>query len=272
MGNWKISVALAVGAGVIATSAPAHAGAYSGFSTLDRPGDHSMVGLDLGLGFIDPAPFDDDQSLRIDLHGQYLIDEGVGLYGMVPFSKLFVDAPLFDNSMALGNLEGGAFYVVPAGDLDLVLRGGLALPTADTNGSGILTNAVAHSVRITDVALAVPDTTWLRLAASPTVSSGDAFFRADVGLDVPLRTDVSADPLIRVNVGGGFDLDRLSLLAELAMLFETDGGDDLISSAITARFHGRQFEPGMSIIVPINDTLRDVIDMGLVFSMQVRLD
>ena len=163
--------------------------------------------------------------------------------------------------------------MVPASaTMDFALRGGVALPTADSNLNGNITNPIAHSVRITDMALAIPDTTWLRLAASPTMTSGDAFFRVDVGLDVPLRTNVGADPLIRVNVGGGIDLDRVSLLAELAMLFETDGGDDLISSALTARFHGRQFEPGVGIVVPINDAVRDVLDLGLIFSMQVRLD
>jgi hypothetical protein len=259
---------LACFAGAVATSSSAQANSFSGFSNLDRPSYDSMVGLDLGFGFIE---FDDGESLRMDLHGQYLIDGGVGVYGMVPLSRLFVDVPFFDNSMALGNLEAGAFYLAPAGGIDLVLRGGVALPTADSNLTGITTNAIAHSVRITDAALAYPDTTWLRLSGSPMLTSGDFFLRMDIGLDVPVRTDVDADPLVRFNVGGGFDLDRLSLMGELALLFDTDG-DDYVASALTARFHGRQFEPGLSIIVPINDDLRDVLDLGLLFSMQVRLD
>jgi hypothetical protein len=268
MGSVKPWLALVCFVGAAAAGSSAHANAFAGFSNLDRQSHDSLVGLDLGLGLID---FDDGESLRMELHGQYLIDGGVGVYGMVPFSRLFVDVPFFDNSMALGNLEAGAFYIAPAGDLDLVLRGGVALPTADSNFSGITTNALAHAVRITDAALAYPDTTWLRLSGSPMLTSGDFFLRMDIGLDVPVRTDVDADPLIRFNVGGGFDLDRLSLMGELALNFDTDG-DDYVASAITARFHGRQFEPGLSIIVPINDNLRDVIDLGLLFSMQVRLD
>ncbi len=265
-------------AGAIAASSSARGESFSSFGALDRHSRDSMVGIDLGLGFIEPGPLDNDQALRLELHGQYLIDDDVGLYGMLPFSRLFVEG--FDSSMAMGNLELGGFYVAPLSDFDLTLRGGFALPTADSGDffdiiageiPGAFSNFVAHSVRITDLALAFPDTTWLRLSASPTLRSGDAFFRADVGVDVPLRSDFDADPLIRINAGGGLDLDRLSLLAELAMLFDSDG-DDLISAAFTARFHGQQLRPGVSLLVPINDALRDVLDLGLVFGLQVHLD
>lgn len=268
---------LTVAAGVIAamSAAEARGESLSGFSTIDRPGPDSLVGADLGLGFIDPIPFDNDESLRVDLHGQYVLDNDVGLYGALPFSRLFLDA--IDSGLALGNLEAGGYYLAPAGDVDFALRGGIALPTADSDFGGSVTNAIASSVRVTDVALAFPDTTWLRLAASPLVSSGDAFFRADFGLDAPLRTDVDADPMVRINAAGGLSLDTLSLLAELSAVLNADEagsftGDNLITGALTARFQADQLEPGVGLIIPISDAVRDVLDLGLTFSLQLHFE
>ncbi len=270
----KHCIALALGASGL-FAADARAEPFSSFSTTDRQSDDSLIGADIGIGFMDPVPFDDDQSLRLDFHGQYLFDDRAGIYGMIPFSRLFSDT--LDGSLALGNLEAGGYYIAPAGDLDLVLRGGLVLPTADGNLSARLTNGIAAGVRITDIALAYHDTTWLRLGASPLLRSGDVFVRTDLGLDVPLRTDAGADPLFRINVGGGVDLDPVSLLAELALVLNADaapgiGDDNLISGALTARFHGEQIQPGLSLVIPIDDSLRDVHDLGLVFSFQVHLD
>src|SRR5690606_936850 len=126
----------------------------------------------------------------------------------------------------------------------LVLRGGLALGTADDDIGGIVTNFANSFNRLTDYIAIFPETTSLRLAASPVYQSGQVFLRADGGFDIPISSpdDSDIDPLIRLNLAAGVHLGQAALMAEFANLGTTgdvsDGEDRFIH---TLALSGRLF-------------------------------
>ncbi|HEY8922747.1 MAG TPA: hypothetical protein VIU64_00130, partial [Polyangia bacterium] len=207
-----------------------------GTFTLDRMDESSRFGIQASLDKIDSVDLSDGFVMRYELYGQYVLpNRFVGLYGQLPFAHLFDFDGAATDYNALANLDVGAF-VLPTHRSDLILRFGLALPTASENATRVLTNVVAAYERLTDLILAAPNYTTLRLSASTLQESGVAFFRADLGLDVAIDRPAGStggSTFLRVNVAAGLRLPVLDLAAELVNIGILSGGN---SDGITNRF------------------------------------
>jgi len=282
-------LAYAVGFAFVALMAagqPAHAQRMPDMVTLDRGDGISRVGLDFAVGFAeddvlivqDGAAAVLDAALRFEVFGQYVSRGGFGVYGALPISHLLSDG---DDEAAIGNVDVGGLFVQQRRTHSFVFRAGLALPTAADDLDGFLTNVIAGATRLTDLALVAPDTTYLRLSFSPLYHANQVFLRLDLGADVVVNDDDDSviDPptIFRANLGGGFDLGAVALMAELVNLassesFDDDGEDDedfLHTFALSARFMGGDLQPYLSFGVPLDDAIDGIIDFFVGAGLQL---
>jgi hypothetical protein len=246
-------------------------------ATLDRGDGIPRFGIDFGLGFLDAPPY--DAALRIEPYGQYVWHNGFGIYGSLPITRSFggqgdLPPPDAPNATGIGNFElGGELVLQPSPSVAWVFRGGIALPTASDDRAGALTNAVASFPRLTDLALAIPDATYVRFAVSPLLQGDRLFFRADLGFDLGFADGDQADELIRLNVGGGIDLGTVALGLELVNLFSPDdlapGEQALHTLAFTIRFMGKSLQPVVAIGAPLDDSSRAVADLFVAVGIQI---
>ena len=124
------------------------------------------------------------------------------------------------------------------GDARLILRAGLALPTASSDDlPDVFANAFTQFERLTDYVLVLPEYTTFRLSAS-TVQEMDAFFiRADGGFDLALSKPMSADGqpsvFFRANIAGGIRTESVDFALELVNLAFVNGDN---YSGLTERF------------------------------------
>jgi len=175
----------------------------------------------------------------------------------------------------IGNLELGGLYAKRfRGDLAVVVRAGLALPTAADDDDGLVSKhlqVLAAGPRYGDLVQRVPDSTWLRLGASAMGRVGALFWRGDVGVDVALDDDNarSISPVLRANLGGGVDLGAVQLMAELVSnVIDSDGDDSASTLAIGAQFASGSLQPGIALVLPLGleDNL-DYLDFAIVASL-----
>jgi hypothetical protein len=241
-------------------------------ATLDRGDGITKVGLDLGFVVLDDYIY--DGALRLEPYGQYVLDMGLGFYGALPISASFGDDDETDgdqDDVALGNLDVGMLYVLDDETLSLVFRGGVALPTADDELDGRVTNGAAVWPRLTDLALAQADSTHVRLAISPLVHTKKLFLRADLGVDLAIDDD--DNHLLRLNLAGGADLGTVALSLELATVADLDDVDDdedyFHTLAFAARFMTEKLEPFLAIGLPLDESLREFIDLFVSGGIQV---
>ncbi len=257
---------------VLLASATASAQPIPGFGTMDRFDEQSKFATSLSYISFDDGFFEDLTVLRFDFFGQYMTPDGLGGYAMMPFNRI----SFMDNSESgVGNLEIGGLYVVQ-GATPIVLRGGIALDTADSQTGGI-----GLFSRITDFPSDFPDTTWLRLSASPLWRTGTTFFRVDAGLDVPIDDgDSDIDPLVRLNVGGGIETGDIAIMGELVTVGTTDTGEDgedgpdlgerfIHTLAATGRYMGGgNLQPHFTLSIPLDDDTNDVIDFVVIIGLE----
>ncbi len=252
------------------------------FATMDRQDGESKIGASLGWTFFDNDGPGGISALHVDIYGHYVGESGLGGYGLVPLSFLFVDnvAPFEDeDESAIGNIEGGVLYVIQSGMNDFILRGGITLPTADDDLNGYVANGYAMlGPRLTDIALIYPQTFWLRLSASPIFRSGQLVFRLDGGIDFAVSTDNGdePDPVLRLNVGGGVDTGSFAILGELVTVGNlgdnsAEDEDFLHTLAVSARFRAGSIEPGVAIGFPLDESVRQFMDFFLIASLQGRI-
>lgn len=249
--------------------------------SMDRHTPTTTVGIDFGYEQWDEPPGVNDLTIfGLTIGGHYMSASGLGGYLAVPLSYVNIDSLLFDDSeLALGNIEAGVAYAKWFGSSTaIVFHGGLALPTADDDGAGAL-QVYASVPRYGDLVQRVPDATWLRLGVSPQGRSGNLFWRADVGLDLAIDDDNNAGdiaPILRLNVGGGVDLGKAQLLAELVTnVIDSDGGDDTASTlTIGARFASGNLRPGVGLLFPLgfDDQQLEYLDFALLLSMAIHVD
>ena len=267
---------LATSAVLLALTASASAQRAPDTATLDRGDGISKVGVDLGLTLLDGPLY--DGALRIEPYGQYVHTSGVGVYGAIPITASFGDEDdlIFgdQDDVAAGNLDLGLLYVLDGPTLSWVFRGGVALPTADDEIDGVLTNLAGVWPRLTDRALAQRDATYVRLAVSPLVHAQTLFLRADVGVDIGIADDeVDADELLRLNLAAGVDVGVVALSFELATLAAFDDVDDdedwVHTLAFAARFMTEALEPFLAIGVPLDESVRDGVDLFVSAGIQV---
>jgi hypothetical protein len=243
--------------------------------TMDRQDGSSMFGLQLGFGFFDEPPGVDIMALGAQVYGQYVSPGGLGGYGILPFNYVSVDSgPDEDSEGAVGDIELGLLYAVPTRQVEWVFHGGVALPTASDDPDGQTANLLGSFMRFTDIVLAYPETTSLRLGVSPIMRSGQLVLRADIGLDVPVAGpgDDEPDPILRLNIGGGVDTGSFALLGELVNSHSTDeanNDNDWVNLlTITGRFRTGSVQPGVAIGFPLDEELNDLLDFFIAVGIQ----
>ena len=254
------------------------------FRIIDRPVAGKYIGADLSVG----DPINDETegeslAFRLDINGHFLVGPSAGLYGTLPIATLYFtgnDALDSDSESALGALELGGFFVVPigaSGHTDLVLRGGLALPTADDDLTGFAVNALASVTgRVTDLVLVLPDAVSARVAGSIVHDTGSLAFRIDGGIDIPvLDTDeddlleIESDPILRLNAGVAFGEGPTKLVFEIANLIDTndvDQDEDVITQ-VAGGFTSQQGDllVGLSASVVLDSVYEE--DDGVLFAV-----
>ncbi len=197
------------------------------FVTMDRGSAGSRVGGALSISLLgDEAG--DTTGIRLDAFGQHeLTSAPISIYWAVPLSIASVSD---STETGLGNMEGGALYVMPAFGHSIVLRGGITLPTADA-GPGFGANVSGVFSRLTDFASISPETLWLRASGSAMRQLGRLFYRVDVGLDLPLSSadGFDAKTLLRINGAAGFQLSSLTITGELVTTGRLASDGDLVS-------------------------------------------
>lgn len=252
------------------------------FATLDRGDASSKVGVAAAMTFIDS-----DQSntaLRLDLHGQYVMPNGIGIYGSLPLSHLSTESttPGMDDfsEMALGNLEiGGLYNHKLSNKLTLTARAGLSLPTADDEFDGAITNLANMLPRMTDMISMAGDTTTLRASASINGKEGQFFYRADAGFDIPVDTPMGEDidPLVRFNIGAGVNAGPMAFTGEIVTVGTTgDVGEDedrfLHTAALSATLtSNKQIQPTLSLVLPLRGDVTELFDASVMLGVQGRL-
>jgi hypothetical protein len=256
---------------VVALAATAHAQRAPDMATLDRGDGITKIGIDLGLTLLEHPPY--DAALRFEPYGQYVMPSGLGFYGAIPISMSFGGddnpAPLPQNATALGNADLGLLFVVTSNPAwSLVFRGGVALPTASDGLDESATNAYAVFPRLTDVALTNADAWYVRLGFSPLLHANKLFLRADLGFDLGIDDD-DADELIRLNGGAGVDLGVVAVSVELVNIANLDADDWSHSVAFTLRFMGESLQPFIAAGTPLDDRLRDAVDLFISGGLQV---
>src|SRR3954471_19490712 len=176
------AVALAVATGGISVANAQALEPPPGTLTLDRMDESARLGIQVGFDKIDKVDLSDGFGMRYELYGQYVLPNRLlGLYAQVPFAHLF-DFNGGDHT-ALSNIDIGGFYL-PTRRSDLIVRLGLAVPTASESLNRSLTNIFTGFERLTDLLLTAANYTSLRLSVSTLQESGIAFFRGDLGFDL----------------------------------------------------------------------------------------
>lgn len=253
--------------------------AVPSFATMDRGDDTSKMGLAASMSFFDEG---DATALRFDLYGQYVHKKGYGVYGSLPLMHLSADLGILGgdySEVAIGNLEVGGLHNIKLDkDTTLTLRGGIALPTADSE-QGALAVALNMFPRFTDFVGVMPETTTLRASASITRKQGVAFFRADAGFDIPVSTPdgMDIDPLVRLNVGAGVHAGPVALMGELTTTGTTGDVDEdesrfFHTAALTAALTSNpQLQPTVSVVLPLNSELSDMYNAAVMVGVQGRL-
>jgi hypothetical protein len=274
----RIAITTAMALGLTALGATAGAqprlAIPEGVTTDRFSADPWAVSLDLGL-----SNYDGDDTIsyaaRVDMYGQFLADLDVhraGGYFLLPYAHVEPDEG--DSISKLGHLELGGLFATPVGaTTDAVLRGGFAFEVSEQedNSFDSLALLLTGFGRLSDVAINVPETNWARLSGSLLHRSHPYFARADLGLDIPFSDSEDDELFYRLNLAAGIDLESVALLGELSNLaaFVDEDEDDIVSTfAFTLRIPTETFSPVISVVVPLDDELQEVVDFVLVVGVR----
>jgi hypothetical protein len=194
--------------------------------TLDRMDAATRLGIQVGFDKIDSVDLSDGFLMRFEPYGQYVFpSHSIGVYGTLPIAHAF-DFNRAD-ATGVGNLDLGAFFL-PLQSSELILRVGLALASASTNGREASTNIISTYERMTDFLLVAPNYTTLRLSASTVQESGIAFVRGDLGFDLAVdKPSNGRGVFLRGNLAAGVRLPVVDLAAELVNIAYLDGSGDV---------------------------------------------
>lgn len=241
-------------------------GGLPAFITLDRSGTTSHAGIQVGFNKFDGVDLDDGFAMRFNPYGEYFFPNRiVAIYGQIAVAHLFNFEG--DDGTALGNLELGGLYL-PTGDSRLILRAGLALPTASDadNLADFAANVGTSYERLTDAVLLAPESTTLRLSASTIQQFDNFFLRADGGFDLifsrPGTAADNASVFFRANIAAGIRASGVDFALELVNIAALNGDNlDGISerfmhtAAVSVRTHGEdQFQVGA--VFPLDESAR----------------
>ena len=274
----KLALVLALGCiGLVPQSAQAQ------FSTLDmQDGARFKGGAQLDFTF--PS---DSQTEGGLLRTNLYVGGGAGTFGgyvNLPFTTTHGTE---DNELHFGNLELGAVANIGLAMLDLTVRLGVTLPTAEKSLSAMMINASGSYGRLTDLVQSVPGTMAVRVSISPQLELGILYARADVGFDFVIPTSDEAyegssglltvkpkrADLIRLNAAIGVRLAIVGISLEFSNIGnlhaeEVQGGGDTFAHTlgIGVRLSTPIIKPYATFVMPLNDGLRGefyVLTIGL---------
>jgi len=205
-----------------APPAPAVAEVAPTFMTLDRMDASTRFGIQIGWDKLDPERVSDGFVTRYEPYAQYVFPgQAGGIYAHVPISHIF-DFNRAD-ATGFGNIDLGGFFM-PTHKAELILRGGLILPTA-SNGNGEAGNIISAFERLTDLLLAPHGYTTLRVSASTLQQRDNLFFRADAGFDLAIDKPASDTTSVyfRGNLAAGIRATGVDITAELVNVGAVNG-------------------------------------------------
>lgn len=251
------------------------------YLSLDRQRDQNEFGFRLDFGFpkVDGEMSSDETYFRTEIYGQVAFGEWGG-YLNIPISRNIVQVGPREEVTAFGNLEVGAFHTLSSSILDMVLRVGLTLPTADDTVGPVRTARFANFGRLTDQINVFPDIVGLRLSASPMLDFGVVFLRADIGMDLGFGFDDSADSVptfFRANIGIGAKLPLVTAVVELANIVAVSDDrltltDDSMHAITVGAFVDLPvIHPYVSATFPIDQDTRENYGMVFTIGADIRL-
>lgn len=243
---------------------------YPPSAILDLVGTGSSVGEQLSY-ISDGSGVD---AARSTLTAQYQNRTlGIGGYLQLPIN--YYTAPA-SSSFGLGDAELGALGSHTFGALDVVAHAGIALPLASTDRNAEAAVTFATPARLTDLYLAIPGGTSIRLAVSPLVHTGHVFARADIGFDANVANSTSGEngTALRLNLAGGVQAGAVSLAGELTNSRVASGGRSLWleSAALTGAMRIGALEPYGALIVPVDDDAGALFRFAVTLGVRAQLD
>lgn len=179
---------------------------------------------------------DSDYTLfALNVHAQYLTPGGGGGYVALPFAYISGENILGEeeSQSGLGNLEVGGLYAVrQSPDTDILLRGGIALDTADDEDAGLIPIAQI-SPKLTDSLASGLATTWARAQVQFRHASGNMRLGAMGGFDLPIDGAAEEadgfDGVLNLAASLGFETPSFGLgfgFAYAQILTDEDVSDD----------------------------------------------
>ena len=277
--GWVVVMVLAGMSSAAAQTAPmqpppdmAPEGGSPGYFLMDNVHGFSMASADVGF-----TSFEGDATgLRLDLHGQVVTPAGFGGYGTVPLLFASVDTGgESETDTGIGNFELGGLYVLRQPMVDIILRGGVALPSA--RGSLDPTGDLAYFANVftdlTDMVLVIPETTTLRFSASADGGTGQFYYRGDIGVDIVVDSPGdNPDPFYHINFAAGLNLGSAAAGIEFVTVDSTESGSDSISAlALGGRYLAGTVRPAFAIGFPIDDDIGNLVDMYLFAGVDIAM-
>jgi hypothetical protein len=240
-----------------------------GFVTMLRQDAVSRAGADLTYFVLDGG---DATLLRLDMHGHYVhAASGAGVYAQLPIAFLSDSG---ESETVLGGAEVGGIYIpqLASDQVGLVLRGGVTLPTVDDSDTALV-GLYASFLRPTDIIGQIPQSSWLRLSASPIIRSGQYFARMDAGVDINIYNDDgdNIDPVLLLNFGAGADLGSAAIMVELTTIIVTEETDESITSAAVSVRGTGSVQPYAALLLPIDNDVNSLFDLGILAGVEGRL-
>ena len=164
--------------------------------------------------------FEDITWIAFNAHVQYVSPGGLGGYLRVPFGFVSGDD---ESETELGNLELGGLYAIRSSrQLDILLRGAIALDTASEEGAFLVPYA-NFLPRLGDALVTGIDSTWLRFGGQLRFSSDALRIGGGLGVDVPTDGD-DTDALLTLIGSIGFEQNGFG--AGIGLVFAQAVGDD----------------------------------------------
>ena len=277
------TLAMGIGMGILSASALASAEPMS-FGIMDRQDETSRAGGELSYLFLGGLLNGDAHLFRADVHGQY-VDPGVGIGGYLtmPFAHVSSSSGgMSQSATGIGDAELGGIYVghIQPGS-EIVVHGGLTLPTGSKDSDAAVANVIGAFARLTDFYLAIPHGVTMRLGVSPIVQSGPLTLRFDVGLDVNLSSDSSGsidnsvDNLFHLNVGLGYRQGNVGVTAELVNVRASGSGSEsenwINVAGLSARLFLNDLTPYLAITFPVDHDSNQILDAVATVGVETRL-
>jgi hypothetical protein len=274
MSRITIATAVALGLTTLGTSASAQPrlAIPEGVTTDRFSADPWALSVDVAI-----SNYDDVDGVvlatRFDLYGQILGQVGahrVGGYASLPYAYILADEE--DPIGKLGHLELGGLFATAAGaSTDAVLRGGVAFEVTDDQDLDSLALFITGFGRLSESFISIPEVTWARVSGSLLHRGEPYFLRADLGLDVPFSEQEDGELFVRLNLAAGANLGSVALLGELSNMvsFTGESDDELLSTlGLTLRGTASSFSPVVSVVVPLDDQLQELVDFVVVVGVR----